>query len=202
VPAGATVSIENLHSGLRSYLAVHDRLQVPLHLGSCAPDTLLDVGAWLRAGRQAPIDTGYAPFDHPVFGHPLSRLAAPRPRFGSPWTITVTDGPDLPRFGRLEKSLFTAPYLVTPDSDHIGLRLRGPAPICLEELIDGPGVRPDRAPCDGDAGVVAHERAARTGSAAACWRTSPACGGTWPGAEKRWPPSVDGTPSPSDQPSA
>ncbi|MFC0542634.1 5-oxoprolinase subunit C family protein [Kutzneria chonburiensis] len=129
VPAGATLSISDVHSGLRCYLAVCGTLQVSLTHGSCAPDTLLGVGTWLRAGSRVPFDTDYVPFDHPVFRHPLFRLSVPVPRFGSPWTISVTDGPDLLHFGRLEESLFAAPYLVTPDSNHIGLRLRGPAPV-------------------------------------------------------------------------
>jgi len=128
VPAGATLSISDVHNGLRRYLAVRGTLQVSRTHGSCAPDTLLGVGTWLRAGSRVPFDTDYVPFDHPVFRHPLFRLAVPVPRFGSPWTISVTDGPDLPRLRRLEESLFAAPYLVTPDSNHIGLRLQGPAP--------------------------------------------------------------------------
>jgi len=129
VPAGATLSISDVRNGLRRYLAVRGTLQVSQTHGSCAPDTLLGVGTWLRTGSRLPFDTDYVPFDHPVFRHPLFRLAAPVPRFGSPWTISVTDGPDLDRFDRLDESLFAATYLVTPESNHIGLRLQGPAPV-------------------------------------------------------------------------
>jgi 5-oxoprolinase (ATP-hydrolysing) subunit C len=128
VPAGATLSISDVQNGLRSYLAVRGTLRVSRTHGSCAPDTLLGVGTWLRADSRVPFDTDYVPFDHPVFRHPLFQLTVPVPRFGSPWTISVTDGPDLGRFDRLKESLFGAPYLVTPDSNHIGLRLRGPTP--------------------------------------------------------------------------
>ena len=127
LPARTPVTIPAAQGGLRTYLAVHGTLRAPRMLASCAPDPLLGFGIWLRAGSRVGLDTNYVPFDHPVFRHPLFRLGAPVPRFGSPWTIDVTDGPDTADFaGRI---LPGARYRVSPDSDHIGLRLRGPAPI-------------------------------------------------------------------------
>ncbi|KAA2261391.1 biotin-dependent carboxyltransferase family protein [Solihabitans fulvus] len=132
VPAGARVAVHNVHNGLRTYVAVHGEFQVPFVLGSCAPDSLLEVGTWLRAGAELAVDTDYVPVDHPVFRHPVFRLAAPTPRFGSPWTIDVTDGPAGADFVDLDRTLLSEPYRITPTSNHIGLRLSGPAPTRLD----------------------------------------------------------------------
>jgi allophanate hydrolase subunit 2 len=50
------------------------------------------------------------------------------PRFGTSWTIDVTDGPDLAEFGDSADRLFRSEFTVSPRSNHIGLRMHGDVP--------------------------------------------------------------------------
>lgn len=127
LPAATPVTVSGVHDGLRVYVAVHGSLVVPRLAGSCAPDSLLGFGTWLRAGDEVALDTDYVPFDHPVFRHALFRLAPPVPRFGTDWTVDVVDGPDAADFAQ---PLPGTPYQVG-SADHIGLRLRGLGPARL-----------------------------------------------------------------------
>lgn len=122
LPAATPVTVSSIHNGLRSYVAVHGSLAVPRFLGSCAPDPLLEFGTWPRAGDQVALDTD--PVDHSIFR--LFRLAPPVPRFGTDWTVDVVDGPDASDFDRPLAGSFEI-----GQADHIGLRLRGPAPARL-----------------------------------------------------------------------
>ncbi|WPB89347.1 5-oxoprolinase subunit C family protein [Streptomyces malaysiensis] len=128
IAADEPVTIDGIHQGLRVYLAVHGQLNAPRILGSCAPDSLLQVGTRLTPGVHIAVDSDYHHRDHPIFGIPLFRLDVPRFRFGDPWTVEVTDGPDLPDFPDADETLLSHDYTVSPDSDHIGLRLAGPMP--------------------------------------------------------------------------
>src|SRR5215207_7382624 len=128
VAAHEQVSITGIHAGLRVYVAVNGLWGVPRVFGSCAPNTQLGVGTWLRTGSQVTVRTDYCPIDHPVFRLPVFALGARPPRFGSPWTIDVTTGPDSAEVTAATETLASATYTVRPDSDHIGLRLAGPVP--------------------------------------------------------------------------
>jgi biotin-dependent carboxylase-like uncharacterized protein len=119
VPAGERVGVTAIREGLRVYVAVHGSLDVPRVLGSCAPDSLLGIGTWLRPGTRLPLaSVALAPPD-------LDARATP-PRFGSPWTVDVTDGPEAADF---DGSLYDAEYTLSHASNHIGLRLHGPCPV-------------------------------------------------------------------------
>lgn len=125
VRPGETIRVTGIRDGLRVYLAVHGSVDAPFLLGSCAPDTILGFGRALADGDELAV--GRSPvIDHPVFRHPLFRLRAPVPPVGPPWTIDVTDGPDIAEFDA--GPLFTGEFTVTPRSNHIGLRLTGPLP--------------------------------------------------------------------------
>lgn len=126
VAAHERVSITGIHAGLRVYVAVNGWCEALRVLGSCAPDARLGVGTWLRSGTAVEVHSDYQPIDHPVFRHPVFSLGARPPRFGSPWTIDVTSGPDATEVA--PDILTSAVYTVRPDSDHIGLRLAGPMP--------------------------------------------------------------------------
>src|SRR5215207_2802832 len=128
VAAHEQVSITGIHAGLRVYVAVNGLWGVPRVYGSCAPNAQLGVGTWLRTGSQVTVRTDYCPIDHPVFRLPVFALGARPPRFGSPWTIDVTTGPDSAEVTAATETLASATYTVRPDSDHIGLRLAGPVP--------------------------------------------------------------------------
>jgi biotin-dependent carboxylase-like uncharacterized protein len=128
VRAGETIRITGIRLGLRVYLAVHGSVESPFLLGSCAPDTVLGFGRSLRDGDELAVRTPCPPIDHPVFRIPLFQLHAPVPRFGTSWTIDVTDGPDLAEFGDSADRLFRSEFTVSPRSNHIGLRMHGDVP--------------------------------------------------------------------------
>ena len=125
VQRGQPVRITGIHRGLRVYLAVYGSVRADTLLGSCAPDTILGFGRSLAAGDELELVAPGPPIDHPVFRHPLFRLRPVVPRFGEPWTIDVTDGPDRAEFGESARLLFADSFVIAPQSNHIGLRLRG-----------------------------------------------------------------------------
>jgi biotin-dependent carboxylase-like uncharacterized protein len=128
VRAGETVRVSNIRQGLRVYLAVLGSFEADYLQGSCAPDTILGFGTTLGAGDQLALRSACPPVVHPYSVLPLFRLHAPVPRFPTTWTIDVTDGPDRAEFGDTGARLYAAPFTVTPQSNHIGLRLRGEVP--------------------------------------------------------------------------
>ncbi|TPQ21534.1 biotin-dependent carboxyltransferase family protein [Streptomyces sporangiiformans] len=128
VRSGQTIRITGIRVGIRVYLAVLGSVDAPWLQGSCAPDTILGFGRALRDGDEVGLRTHCPPIDHPHFRIPLFRLHAPVRRFHAAWTIDVTDGPDRTEFGDTAERLFRSPYTVSPQSNHIGLRLRGDVP--------------------------------------------------------------------------
>ena len=158
VRAGDTVRIGAIRRGLRVYLAVLGSFEAEYLQGSCAPDTVLGFGTALGAGDELVLRTACPPLTHPYSGIPLFRLDAPVPRFPATWTIDVTDGPDRTDFGDTAARLFAAPFTVTPQSNHIGLRLRGDVPRRLtrgEILSRGVPNGADEVPA-GDELLVLH----------------------------------------------
>jgi biotin-dependent carboxylase-like uncharacterized protein len=125
VPAGQEIRVGTLCVGLRGYLAVHGGLAAPRLLGSVAPDPVLGFGTRLRDGAVLGLARTVPCVAHPQFRHPLYRLAAPRPRIAASAVVDVTDGPDVDQFGDTAGRLFAAPFVVAPESDHIGLRMTG-----------------------------------------------------------------------------
>ncbi|MGW2519657.1 5-oxoprolinase subunit C family protein [Streptomyces sp. NPDC001617] len=128
VRRGQTVRITGIRLGIRVYLAVLGSVNTPFLQGSCAPDTILGFGHALRDGDELALRTPCPPLDHPHFRIPLFRLQVPVHHFDPTWTIDVTDGPDLAEFGDTAERLFREPYTVSPQSNHIGLRLGGEVP--------------------------------------------------------------------------
>jgi biotin-dependent carboxylase-like uncharacterized protein len=125
VPSGHEIRVGTLRVGLRGYLAVHGGLAAPRLLGSVAPDPVLGFGTRLRDGAVLGLARTVPCVAHPQFRHPLYRLAAPRPRIAAAAVVDVTDGPDVDQFGDTAGRLFDAPFVVAPESDHIGLRMTG-----------------------------------------------------------------------------
>ncbi|MFF3706441.1 5-oxoprolinase subunit C family protein [Streptomyces phaeochromogenes] len=133
VRSGETIRISGIRSGIRVYLAVLGSFNTPYLQGSCAPDTILGFGRSLRDGDELGLQRHCPPVDHPEYRIPLFRLRAPVPRLPmtripSPWTIDVTDGPDLAEFGDTADRLFRSEFTVSPQSNHIGLRMAGDVP--------------------------------------------------------------------------
>ncbi len=66
--------------------------------------------------------------DHPHFRLPLFKLGAVRPPCSDELMVDVTVGPDVERFGAELDRLYDRWFTVSPQSNHIGLRLAGNAP--------------------------------------------------------------------------
>lgn len=126
VRAGEAVALRQLQGGLRAYLAVRGSFDVPLLLGSCAPDSVLGFGGRLAAGAAIALRQATPPFFNDHFTAELYSLDVPRIAVG--FVVDVTDGPDIDDFAGTADRLFEQPYLVTPTSNHIGLRMTGPLP--------------------------------------------------------------------------
>lgn len=143
VPAGETVSIRGIHTGLRAYLAIHGSVEAPTLLGSCAPDTVIGFGLQLTEGTSLSVRKSVHPVRQPYYDLPLFRLGLERPDSldgpgrrgriagggtGTRLLVDVTDGPDVAEFGESAALLYSAEYTVSARSNHIGLRLGGQLP--------------------------------------------------------------------------
>ncbi len=126
VPAGARLRLGRPERGLRSYLAVRGGIAVDPVLGSCATDTLADLGPELP-GPGAVLPVGAPPRVFPVVD------AAPV-RTGDDLVLAVVPGPRDDWFaeGALA-ALLGEPYEVTAESDRVGMRLSGPALVRARE---------------------------------------------------------------------
>ena len=125
VPAGATVAVAEPRHGLRSYVAVGGEIDAPRTLGSVAPDPLLDVGTRLGAGDRLTVRSSFSGLDHPHSRIPFFRFHVDRPVLHERFTVAVTPGPETDEFG---PDALAGSYEVTPESDHVGLRLAGETP--------------------------------------------------------------------------
>ncbi len=126
VHAGATITVPTPPIGRRTYLAVNGGFAAAAVLGSVAPDHLLGSGTRLHAGDRIGARTGAAPAEARV-DVPLFRLDAPRRRLTRELTVDLTPGPDADEF---DAAIWDEPiraFEVTEHSDHVGLRLAGPA---------------------------------------------------------------------------
>lgn len=128
VPGGSTVVVHAPDRGLRSYVALGGELVAGRTLGSVAPDPLLGVGTRLSPGDRLTVRTRFAGLDHGHSQIPLFRFDVTRPVQRDPLTIDVTPGPEVGEFdaGALESA---GVFEVQPQSDYIGLRLTGDAPV-------------------------------------------------------------------------
>jgi len=128
VARGGTVRVTVGDRGLRSYIAIRGSLDVPMLLGSCAPDTMIGFGLRLTPGTEVRELVSTPMPGNPFFGVPFFPPGdRPRPLDEEP-SVPVTDGPDVHEFGDSASGLFAQPYEVSPRSNHVGLRLSGPTP--------------------------------------------------------------------------
>lgn len=137
--AGARLRFRTRRQGARAYVAVAGGIDVPSVLGSRATHVATRMGGLgrpLMAGDVLPLGaaTGPLPIRRREDGAaglvrlpagPASLRILPGPQVGHSW-------PDA--FAALQ----SAPYQVTPDSDRMGFRLRGPAigPVFTQALSD------------------------------------------------------------------
>ena len=117
VGAGQTVRCGPTHGGARCYLAVRGGIATPLVMGSRSVHVMTGVGGRpLRAGDRLPIG------DSAVRAQ---RRGVPNPpRHSSETLLRVTRGPQADRFA---DELYRGMYVVTEESNRMGIRLRGPA---------------------------------------------------------------------------
>jgi len=127
VPKGAVLALASASIGVRSYLAVHGGIDVPLFLGSRSTYTRAAVGGFkgrpLRAGDVLPI--GRAPRSPR-----RTRMLPGRtiPRYPREIRLRVLMGPQDDRFSSEGLSHFLgSPYAVTNRNDRMGYQLEGPA---------------------------------------------------------------------------
>jgi biotin-dependent carboxylase-like uncharacterized protein len=121
VRAGSAVRVGAAWRGVRSYVAVAGGVEVAEVLGSRSTDTLAWVGpALVRDGDVLPVGARV--------GEPAGVDLGPVRRFSRPAVLGVRPGPRLDWFsGDALTTLTTSSYVVTGDSNRIGLRLDGPA---------------------------------------------------------------------------
>jgi biotin-dependent carboxylase-like uncharacterized protein len=121
VSAGDTITLEQPGHGVRTYVAVRGGIAVDPVLGSRSTDTLSGLGPpVLGDGTRLPVgdaaigfpNVDVAPVAEPPAEVVLGALRGPR----DDWFVDDAC-----------KTLGSQPYEVTPESDRIGLRLRGPA---------------------------------------------------------------------------
>jgi len=115
VPAGGVVRCGATRSGARGYLAVRGGIAVPPVMGSASVHIVTGVGGRpLRAGDTLPIGERWVRRPRTPQGYAALPIDGP---------IRVTPGPQAAQFG---DELYRGAYLVTEESNRMGLRLRGP----------------------------------------------------------------------------
>jgi biotin-dependent carboxylase-like uncharacterized protein len=117
IPAGAVVRCGPTRAGARCCLAVRGGIDVPKTLGSASTHVLTGLGG--RALRSGDV-------------LPVGEAAVRKPRFAARGVPVYTRGPVLrvtagPQADWFSGELCQAAYLVTEESNRMGLRLRGPA---------------------------------------------------------------------------
>ncbi len=127
VREGDELALGAMRDGARTYLCVAGGIDAPIVLGGRGTDLFGKFGGWqgraLAAGDRLPLGEPLAPAADLL----RRRLVAPLVR-DSATPVRVVLGPQRDRF--TEEGIATllgAPYAVTPQSDRMGLRLRGPA---------------------------------------------------------------------------
>ncbi|MFF7651054.1 biotin-dependent carboxyltransferase family protein [Streptomyces sp. NPDC007983] len=128
VPAGHEVRIVvDMSRGARTYLAVNGTLSTETLLDSAAPDARMGFGQAVVRGSSVLLETAFRGFGNRLFGAPLFRLPVPVPRFDDgPWVVDVVPSPGIGTIAGIREVIEEATYVVTPRSDHVGLRLHGP----------------------------------------------------------------------------
>ena len=125
VASGSQLRFGPRRCGARAYVAIGGGLAVPLLLGSRSTHLPTKMGGWL--GR--PIANGdRLPLGPTVAGRQYRHQPIPSPAGEpGPVVVRVLEGPQRGYFDEDAISVLqSAPYLVTPESNRMGYRLRGP----------------------------------------------------------------------------
>ncbi|MEU9347722.1 allophanate hydrolase [Streptomyces sp. NPDC048278] len=128
VPAGQEIRVRpDMGRGTRVYLAVNGALATRTLLGSAAPDARMGFGQPVTAGSRVLLETEFRGFRRQLFEPPLFRLPVPVARFDEdPWVVDVVAAHGVRAIPGIRDVIEGATYVVTPRSDHVGLRLDGP----------------------------------------------------------------------------
>lgn len=128
-PVGARLDIGIAAAGVRFYLGVRGGIDVPLIAGSRATDVMAGLGpAPLRAGDRASVGNDEIA---PVPANDLAPWGVQPDRVD----VDLWPGPRADWFAPAAlDTLFAAAWLVTNDSNRVGMRLDGPA---LDRIRDG-----------------------------------------------------------------
>ncbi|MEV4560339.1 biotin-dependent carboxyltransferase family protein [Kitasatospora sp. NPDC049285] len=120
VGAGQRLRLGVPSAGLRVYVAVRGGIDVPPVLGSRATDTIAGLGpARLTVGQRLPLGAA-------VTGWPLVDEAPQRSRPAEP-VLRIVPGPRDDWFtADAFAALVSQPYVVSAESDRVGMRLAGP----------------------------------------------------------------------------
>ncbi|MEJ3657967.1 biotin-dependent carboxyltransferase family protein [Actinomycetes bacterium KLBMP 9759] len=119
IPRGATLELGDPTHGLRTYLAVRGGLATRRVLGSRATDVIAGIGRELAAGDELPIGSDPT--------HDILVDLAPTRWWPDPVVIDVVEGPRAESFSAPAfHVLVTGDYVVSPNSNRIGIRFTGP----------------------------------------------------------------------------
>lgn len=150
VAAGARLTFGRPVQGARCYLAVAGGYRVEPVMGSASTHLAAGFGGFhgraLKRGDQ--LELGAAPQPYPSLRDRLRRTGAPlaAPPWFVPWhhdldflrpaALRLVPGPQWPRLQAAARAtLLEATYTVAPQSDRMGLRLRGPA-LALDRPLE------------------------------------------------------------------
>lgn len=123
LPAGRRLTVSKIRKGLRVYIAVAGGIKATQILGSCTPDPQAGLGDYIKPGQIIPLETDVTDVQYVHRSLPRKSI----PFYGSPWPIRICEGPDTAIFTEEWERFLNAAYVVSPDSNHIGIRLNGPA---------------------------------------------------------------------------
>lgn len=116
VPPGDSLRVGALTAGARCYLCVSGAIVVPLIAGSASTHVLSGLGG--RPIRKGDVLTIGEPASKAGSAHIPPELTRYRKR------LRVTRGPQASLFA--DETFYRADYIVSPDSNRMGLRLQGP----------------------------------------------------------------------------
>ena len=162
VHAGDTVTLSAPRTGIRSYLAVRGGFRVPPGLGgSCATFTREGTGGLHRDGR--PLQAGdrlpCPPSLEPV---PVRKVPQPwQPDYRAPLELAVIPCAQVERFpADTLARFFASEYTLTPQTDRMGARLKGPALDVLGKTLisEGTSLGAIQVPADGQPIVLLNDR--------------------------------------------
>ncbi|WP_158734802.1 biotin-dependent carboxyltransferase family protein [Alteribacillus sp. YIM 98480] len=122
LPADKVLSIKKIRQGLKVYIAVGGELDVPSIYGSSSLDVVANFGKKLFSGEIIRLKNINS-IDEFTKNPPSVKGI---PQYGSPWNIRICDGPESEVFTENFDYFYNSSYKVSTDSNHIGIRLKGP----------------------------------------------------------------------------